>query len=550
MVRLVGIFLLGLLFSANAQAQQLSDMQWREDIQAAVDAIHEYHPDPFWSVDEDVFADKTAALLNDLPRLSDKDTVLRLAELVSLVEDGHTRLSLPRTHTAFAFNPAHTGPDKPAHTSLTFSVLPFRFFLFDDGLHIVEAAKGYEQYLGAKITAFGKTETGDAIKAVRPILYAENDMGVKVLAADRLALSDVLKHFNLIGTTDRVPLTLEQGGQTRTIDIAPLSPDADVTVIPPEFDGPSISRQNRDTVKWHGRIPGERAWYIRIDEIEMFPEVLLSDFMHDALRQAKRVRAQRVLIDLRHNHGGTASFNASVINAVATSDYNQYGRLFVLTGRETFSAASMLVSEFEQYTNAIFVGEPSSARPSSYGDPKKIQLPNSGLTLRTSTLYWQSWLAGDFRTMIDAHIDVPPTAVDYFAGKDPAIGAALNYSPPDGIAAQMAELFDKEKLQSGLIRFFGWLNAPMDGDHNEVNDIIATGHTYLDAGELKKGRFMMVMARDYFPTNADARAGLGRALELKGEIKSAVRRYKEALELDPDQKAALKGLARLNSKPD
>ncbi|NNL87519.1 MAG: tetratricopeptide repeat protein [Marinicaulis sp.] len=173
-------------------------------------------------------------------------------------------------------------------------------------------------------------------------------------------------------------------------------------------------------------------------------------------------------------------------------------------------------------------------------------MPNSGLTLRVSTLTWPSSFAGDFRPFIETHIDAPPTAADFFAGEDSAIAAALAYVPPDGPAAQMAELFEKEKLQSGLIRFFTWLRSPIDGTHEDAaDDLIAYGHDYLDKVELQKGRFMMAMARDYFPTNADARAGLGRAMELNDDPESARERYKEALELDPDHEGAKEGLARL-----
>ncbi|MHA7873413.1 MAG: tetratricopeptide repeat protein, partial [Hyphococcus sp.] len=316
-------------------------------------------------------------------------------------------------------------------------------------------------------------------------------------------------------------------------------------IVRPSFDVSPLALRNSDQKKWHARVPGERAWYVKIDEIEAFPDYHLSDFMADALRAARRARAEKLLLDIRDNHGGSASFNAAVVNALSQSEYNKYGRLFVLTGRETFSAASMLMSSLERYTNAVFVGEPSGARPSHFGDPKKIQLPNSGLTLRVSTLAWRSWLAGDFRAYIETHIDAPPTATAYFAGRDPAIEAALAYAPPANAAAEMAELFDKNKIQAGVVRFLAWLNAPVDGTHDAVADLLAIGHHYLDAGELRLGRFMMVMARDYYPANADARAGLGRALELNGDAESARRRYEEALEIDSNNDAAKRGLARL-----
>ncbi len=532
-------------FWVNAQSRDLTDGQWREDIAAAVEAIRNDHPDPFRGLTSEEFDDKVATLMDELPTLlNDKDVALRLAELVALIEDGHTRLSLPRSVPELGFNPAHS-VDEPAHDSLTFRSSPFRFYLFEEGLFIVEATNGHEEYIGAQVLKFGNTPAEEAVSAVRSILYAENDYTAKIYAADRLALIGVLSHFGLISDRNKVALTLNRDGEVETrLFTAILDDTYEIATV--EHDVQPLAKRHRDKKRWFAPIPGERALYIKMDEIEMFPETPTADFMAEALGEARRLNATKILLDLRDNTGGSSSFNAAIVNAFAQSEYNEYGRLYVLTGRKTFSAASMLMVAFEEYLNAIFVGEPSGARPTTYGDPRRSVLPNSGLTLRTSTLTWPSSFAGDFRAYIETHLDAPPTAAEYFSGHDSAIAAALAYSPPTGPAAQMAELFEKDKLQSGIIRFFTWLRSPIDGSHEDAaKDLIAYGHAYLDEEELRKGRFMMAMARDYFPTNADARAGLGRAMELNDDPESARARFNEALEIDPDHQSAKDGLVRL-----
>lgn len=529
---------------AQAETRELSDDQWREDIDAAAEHIRDTHPDPFRDMTAAEFDQKFTALIDDLPQLDDKDIGLRLAAIVASLKDGHSRLSLPREHPELSFLQGHTGPDAAVDNALIFSTLPFRYYLFDDGLYIVEAAKGFDHYIGAKVLKIGAVDASEAVTRVTPILFAENEMGVNLLAADRLALPHVLEHFGLIDNQASIPLTIEQQGEAREFYFAPLAADADLEIA--KAAAPAIfSEIEGGAKKIHTRVPGARAWYIRIDEIEASPDHILSDFMHDALAQAQRARVQRIIIDLRRNQGGTASFKAAIINALAQSRYNEFGKTFVLIGRETFSAATMLVNDFEQFTNAVLVGEGSAGRPSHYGDPKKLKLPNSGLTLRVSTIYWQSWLAGDFRGFVEPHVDASPRAADYFAGRDGAVDAALAYTPPRGIAAQMAELFDKDKLQSGIVRFLGWLNAPASAGHDAAADLVARGGRYLDDRALKKGRFMMVMAREYYGSNAGAHAGLGRALELNGDGEAATDSYKQALTLDPENAVALAGLARL-----
>ncbi len=534
------------LSAAQAETRGLSDGEWREDINAAADHIRATHPDPFRDMSSAEFDQYITALIDDLPQLGDKDVGLRLAALVASLKDGHSRLSLPREHPELSFMQGHTGPDAAPNDALFFSTLPFRFYLFDDGLYIVEAANGFEHYIGAKILKIGAVDVSEAVTRVTPILFAENEMGEKLLAADRLALPQVLKHFNIIDDPARVPLTIEQYGETKDIIVAPLGAGAELEISKATTAPAIFSEIEGGARKIHHRVRGERAWYIRIDEIEAFPDYILADFMEEALAAASSARARRIILDLRRNQGGTASFKAAVINSLAQSRYNEFGKTYVLIGRETFSAATMLVNDFEQYTNAVLVGEGSAGRPSHYGDPKKLVLPNSGLTLRVSTIYWQSWLAGDFREFVETHVDAPPGATEFFAGRDGAIDAALGYTPPrGGIAAQMAELFDKGKLQSGIVRFLGWLNTPVREGHDAAADLVAAGYRYLDAGALRKGRFMMVMARDFYGANADAHAGLGHALELNGDAEAAMRHYEDALTLEPDNAVALAGLMRL-----
>jgi hypothetical protein len=47
------------------------------------------------------------------------------------------------------------------------------------------------------------------------------------------------------------------------------------------------------------------------------------------------------------------------------------------------------VDDMELNTNATFVGEPTGETPNMWGDPGSLKLPNSGIVVQTSTLWWQ-----------------------------------------------------------------------------------------------------------------------------------------------------------------
>lgn len=102
--------------------------------------------------------------------------------------------------------------------------------------------------------------------------------------------------------------------------------------------------------------------------------------------------------------------------------------MFVLIGRETFSAASYLTTKLEFNTKAIFIGEPTGASPNHYGDNRPLILPNSGLEVRLSSIYWQNSFPFDSRTATEPRLRVDLNSKDYFSNKDPFLEAALNYS--------------------------------------------------------------------------------------------------------------------------
>ena len=98
--------------------------------------------------------------------------------------------------------------------------------------------------------------------------------------------------------------------------------------------------------------------------------------------------------------------------------------LYVITGRQTFSAAQVFLNELDHYTSAIIAGEPSGSRPNFVGESAPTTLPVSGLQMTISTRYHQTE-DQDQRTWIAPKIPVELSSGDYFSNRDPVIEAIL-----------------------------------------------------------------------------------------------------------------------------
>lgn len=548
---IVGAWLVCVPLGANAapSARVLSDAEWRADIGEVVQTIATRHPRPFAKVKEAEFRAMAAGLVDDVPKLSDHQVQVRLAQLVARIQDGHTRISIPRQHPNLGVLQGHIGTAPPKHDALNFADLPVRFELFDDGVFIVGATPGHERLIGAQVLKVCQRPVMEAVSTVRSTIAADNESGARLIVPDRLSMPELLQILGVCDRSDAMPLTVRlRTGEEATVGLQTLGAES----VPLKmFDGAGSAvfgqTATGEAKSWQ-ILRNRSALIVRIREIEEFPDEPLSDFWHSALNAARRAGIGRIILDIRHNQGGSAQFNPAIVRALLASDYNHFGRLYVLIGRQTFSAAQMLVNELEQYAEAMFVGEATGSGPSHFGDPVRTVLKNSGLTLRTSTIEWRSWLAGEFRTETQPHLDAPYLGSDFFSGRDAALDAALGFEPQKTVARQVEQLFRTKKTQAAILRFITHFADPTRAKREAPASFVDRGKALIADGFAREGYFMMVLVSDYFPNKAEAHLGLAEVLEQRGEIDAARRRYERVLKIDPGNAAAKAALERLSAK--
>jgi hypothetical protein len=132
---------------------------------------------------------------------------------------------------------------------------------------------------------------------------------------------------------------------------------------------------------------------------------------------------QRVVLDLRNNSGGFASILSPWIDEIQTSRFNQRGRLYVIVGRATFSAAMEATNHLHDRTAAVFVGEPTGAKPQFELRRGDFALPYFGIHVSYSNGVEG---ANDADPTLIPDICVGLTFQDYVNGVDPALNAILS----------------------------------------------------------------------------------------------------------------------------
>jgi hypothetical protein len=102
---------------------------------------------------------------------------------------------------------------------------------------------------------------------------------------------------------------------------------------------------------------------------------------------------------------------------------NRRGKLYVMIGRKTFSAAMTNAIDLHRMTEAILVGEPVGAAPNNWQEVRRFHLPNSGLRVGVSTRYYE-FLPG--RAELLPELPAPPEPDDWGSPQDAAVRAVLS----------------------------------------------------------------------------------------------------------------------------
>jgi tetratricopeptide (TPR) repeat protein len=253
------------------------------------------------------------------------------------------------------------------------------------------------------------------------------------------------------------------------------------------------------------------------------------------------------VLDLRLNRGGNGTLNRPLVRSlVGMRKLEGKGKLFVLIGRSTFSAAQFLVNDLEQYTDAVFVGEPSGGKANSYGDSRKITLPHSGLTVRVSTLWWQEdprdsreWKAPDIAADLTSH--------DYRNNRDPAWEAARGYWPEPSLADRMREALKAGTVEDALGRYREHRRNPRHRYADNEEDLNSLGYELLEARRFDAAIAILELNAREHPRSANVYDSLGEAYLLAGQKERAARTYRRLLELDPGNANARNVLQQLGS---
>ncbi len=427
-----------------AKAEVVSEkwvQNWRADLEFVRQTLPETHANLFHTLAKENFNTSIETLSTRVPGMSQHEIIVELSAIVASIGDGHTRLSLPMVDGS-GFSEGHSSTQPPNDPSMVFNYYPIRLYMYSDGLYVRSIGVENAAYAGAKVVQIGRLQALDAIQAVSRTVQRDNDQQLKNLAPERLVIPEVLAALKITNSAEQADFILETAdSKQHKLTLLPVAKNQAVVWVSAadQAEKKPLYLRDTDSNYWFEPLGDKQTVYWQYNEVNDMAEESIADF---ATRLGDYIAShgiQRLIIDLRFNSGGDNTLNRSLLHALIRSPgLREPGSLFVITGRGTFSAAMMFAIDLEKHTNAIFVGEPTGASPNHYGDSRKVILPNSGLTIRVSTLYWQYAGPNDKRLSLKPQIPAELSSQDFRNGRDPAMAAILDLfaKPQASIAAE------------------------------------------------------------------------------------------------------------------
>ncbi len=522
-----------LLFAIPINAQKdLTPKQWQEDLRFLQNTVHNDYPFLFKKTTEEKFDAEVEALYKAIPRLQEHEIIVGFGRIVSSFKYGHTLIG-------FRHLPS-------------FQQLPLNMYQYNDGVYIQGVHKDYEKALGAKVIGIGNVTIEEALQKIHPTIPAENDQFFKSYGVMYLTSPETLHAQGITKElTNSVEFTLEKDSKTfrQVFKVLPDHKRVPVTYNLVGQDGDWLEARNQTETPYYLKnlnkiyydeyLPERKTVYVRHSQIQDDPLESIPEFYERIFNFIeKKNDVEKLVIDLRLNGGGNNYKNKPIITEIIKSEkINQVGKLFVIIGRRTFSACQNLVNEMSNYTNAIFVGEPTSENINFYGDNNRVELPNSKIPVRLSFAWWQDKPQWENDEWLAPHIPVDMSFQEYKTNKDPVLEAALNFSDQNYILdpmAYMTELFTTGQIEKLKVDATKMVNDPNYSFFDFEDELNTVANNLLGGGQTKEAVFVFQMITDLFPNSAKALNSLADGYLKAGDKEKALESFKKALLMNPD----------------
>lgn len=391
-----------LFWSNSIFSQNITRYDYSGDAAVFANQLKSGHPYLFKLIPEDTFDLLITGLKQKAHNISKEAFTVELFRINAHIADEHTRIA-----------------------PIDSLIFPMRFEWFDEGMAVIMTDSLHHQHLFSRLIAIDGHPIAEVLHALSGILKKDNVSFQKFWTAYYLNRPAMLYGLGLLEQRDRATFTfLTSSGDTVSTTIhAVLAAVLRLNYCRNLPMGMQVAMEGRHYDYKYDDTTGVLFFeYASCSEEEGLP---FREFNKQLFDMVKAKHPSKLIVDLRYNGGGNSSVLNPFLRSIRSSYLNAPGKLYVLTGRRTFSSALMNAVEMVRTTHAITVGEPTGANINHYGEVKSFVLPDSKITVYYSTKYWENWSGYDGPLVPD--ISLEHRYSNFIEGRDEALEYILHH---------------------------------------------------------------------------------------------------------------------------
>ncbi|MEO9484884.1 MAG: hypothetical protein ABJG47_15600 [Ekhidna sp.] len=393
------LFTLGLV----STAQTLNTEQWIHDLDYLNGKIQRQF-DSFTPGVKEQFQSAIEQIKSGIDEMESHEVTCEIMRALAMLKDGHTELNI-------------------GHRNVGFHRMPLLLYFFEGNLRVIAAHEEYEDLLGAKIIGIGNSTFDEVFEMLTKRMSADNAIEYLHAGPGYLILTELLECMGVSDDPIAASISFElTGGETRKVSFQGLEVkeyQEGTWKFVTTGEQPLYLSNGKESY-WFKWLPDEQIMYVQINRLNNQKGApSIKKFSTNLFKEIDKRKPAKVIFDVRKNNGGNYHLSRPIVNGIKNRDWlNQQGKVWFITGRRTFSAASTMGIFLKKETETILIGEPGRTHPNLADNNEYMNLPNSDYLIEYTTKIKKHWPERPELTMIPVDVEILPDFESYKIGKD------------------------------------------------------------------------------------------------------------------------------------
>lgn len=342
----------------DLDSKQVSD--WISDIDFFQAELEKNHIDLYHNISKTEFESELTGLKSSLSHYNKYQVMVEMMRITRLIGDGHTLFG---------------------YWGNGYSRFPIYFKLFGNDLRVIKTSVEYAHLMGQKLRSIDGTEVSDLIKKIAPVVQGvDNIYSYEHFLPSTINVAEVLfgrEITNQLNSAD-FEFTDEQG-KHQLVNLNAIAhnqlKDLETVVLNKRLLNLGMPLASKDGIWFSADIQTNTA-YIKFNSYPGYFKMLL--FSNKVKKELIKHGIKNLIVDFRENGGGNFFEGLVLAQMLVTVDNLDWKNgVYVLIGKETFSAGVSNAAQYKQILNAKLVGEPTGGNPYGYQDADRFLLPNA-----------------------------------------------------------------------------------------------------------------------------------------------------------------------------